>query len=88
MHAVRSGWEADITGMPCCRPLCAQVGHLGLRRRGPKPVIRSHYPVLTQTVPAALLELKDRYGVIRAQIPTAIATFFISIVLMYFPSFL
>ena len=39
-------------------------------------------------VPAALLELKDRYGVIRAQIPTAVAMFFVNIVLMYFLAFL
>lgn len=34
-------------------------------------------------VPAALLELKDRYGVIRAQIPTAVPLLIANIVLMY-----
>ena len=34
-------------------------------------------------VPAALLELKDRYGVIRAQVPTAIPLLFFNIVLLY-----
>jgi len=34
-------------------------------------------------VPAALLELKDRYGVIRAQIPTAIPLLIFNIVLLY-----
>ncbi|WP_067738523.1 DUF979 domain-containing protein [Novosphingobium naphthalenivorans] len=34
-------------------------------------------------VPAALLELRDRYGVIRAQIPTAIPLLIFNIVLLY-----
>jgi uncharacterized membrane protein len=34
-------------------------------------------------VPAALLELPDRNGVIRVQIPTAIALLLCNIVLMY-----
>ena len=34
-------------------------------------------------VPAALLELKDRYGVIRAQVPTAITLRVVNIVLLY-----
>jgi uncharacterized membrane protein len=34
-------------------------------------------------VPAALLELKDRNGVIRAQIPTALTLLAANIVLMY-----
>lgn len=34
-------------------------------------------------VPAALLELPDKYGVIRAQIPTALTLLLINIVLMY-----
>jgi uncharacterized membrane protein len=35
-------------------------------------------------VPAALLELKDANGVIRAQLPTALALFVVNFVLMYF----
>ena len=35
-------------------------------------------------VPAALLELSDKYGVIRAQIPTALAVLFLNILMMYF----
>ncbi len=35
-------------------------------------------------VPAALLELPDRYGVIRAQAPTAFVMFFVNLLLMYF----
>jgi uncharacterized membrane protein len=38
-------------------------------------------------VPSALLELKDRYGVIRAQIPTAIPLLLINMVLMYVLAF-
>jgi len=38
-------------------------------------------------VPAALLDLKDRYGVIRAQSPTAIALFCANVLLMYFLAF-
>jgi len=38
-------------------------------------------------VPAAILELEDRYGVIRAQIPTAIALFCANVLLMYFLAF-
>jgi uncharacterized membrane protein len=33
-------------------------------------------------VPAALLELTDRYGVIRAQVPTALMLLAVNIVLM------
>jgi len=33
-------------------------------------------------VPAALLELKDRYGVIRAQVPTALMLLAANIILM------
>ncbi len=35
-------------------------------------------------VPAALLELKDQYGPIKAQIPTAIPLFGCNVALMYF----
>jgi uncharacterized membrane protein len=35
-------------------------------------------------VPAALLELPDRYGVIRAQAPTALVMFVVNLALMYF----
>ena len=38
-------------------------------------------------VPAALLELPDRYGVIKAQIPTAILLLLINMALMYFLAF-
>jgi uncharacterized membrane protein len=38
-------------------------------------------------VPAALLELRDRYGVIRAQAKTALAMFAINIMLLYFLAF-
>ncbi|WP_304170308.1 DUF979 domain-containing protein [Phenylobacterium aquaticum] len=38
-------------------------------------------------VPSALLELKDRYGVIRAQIPTAAPLLLINMVLMYVLAF-
>jgi uncharacterized membrane protein len=35
-------------------------------------------------VPAALLELPDRYGVIRAQAPTALIMFGVNLAIMYF----
>jgi uncharacterized membrane protein len=38
-------------------------------------------------VPVALLGIKDRYGVIKAQIPTAIPLLFCNIALMYFLAF-
>ncbi len=38
-------------------------------------------------LPAALLELQDRYGVIRAQLPTAAAMLLVNIVLIYFLAF-
>ncbi|MEO7431609.1 MAG: DUF979 domain-containing protein [Dokdonella sp.] len=38
-------------------------------------------------VPAVLLELPDQYGVIRAQLPTAIALLAVNIVLLYFLAF-
>jgi len=38
-------------------------------------------------VPAALLELKDQYGVIRAQIPTALPMLAINILILYFAAF-
>ncbi|MGB5076373.1 MAG: DUF979 family protein, partial [Sphingorhabdus sp.] len=38
-------------------------------------------------VPAALLELKDRYGVIKAQIATAIPLLIVNICLIYFLAF-
>lgn len=38
-------------------------------------------------VPAALLELPDRYGVIRAQAPTALAMFVVNLLLLYFLGF-
>ena len=38
-------------------------------------------------VPAALLELKDQYGVIRAQIPTAIPLLVANILILYFAAF-
>ena len=38
-------------------------------------------------VPAALLELKDQYGVIRAQIPTAIPLLIANILILYFAGF-
>ncbi|MEP6780717.1 MAG: DUF979 domain-containing protein [Gemmatimonadaceae bacterium] len=38
-------------------------------------------------VPAALLELKDRYAVIKAQIPTALLLLTVNIALMYFLAF-
>ena len=38
-------------------------------------------------VPAALLELKDQYGPIKAQIPTAIPLLGCNIVIMYFFAF-
>ena len=34
-------------------------------------------------LPAALLDLKDRYGVIRAQVPTALALLAFNILLLY-----
>ncbi|WP_186645408.1 DUF979 domain-containing protein [Fluviispira vulneris] len=39
-------------------------------------------------VPAALLELRDKYGVIKVQIPTAISMLIINIFLMYFIIFI
>lgn len=38
-------------------------------------------------VPAALLELKDQYGVIRAQVPTALAMLLANIVILYVAGF-
>jgi uncharacterized membrane protein len=38
-------------------------------------------------VPAALLELKDQYGVIRAQIPTALPMLGANILILYFAAF-
>lgn len=38
-------------------------------------------------VPAALLELPDRYAVIRAQAPTALAVFVVNLALLYFLAF-
>ena len=38
-------------------------------------------------VPAALLDMKDRYGVIKAQVPTAIPLLVCNIALMYFLAF-
>jgi uncharacterized membrane protein len=38
-------------------------------------------------VPAALLELKDQYGVIRAQIATALPLLFVNILLIYWLAF-
>jgi uncharacterized membrane protein len=38
-------------------------------------------------VPAALLELRDQYGVIRAQIPTAIPLLIANILILYFAGF-
>ena len=38
-------------------------------------------------VPAALLELKDKYQVIKVQIPTALTLLVVNIFLMYFRAF-
>lgn len=38
-------------------------------------------------VPAALLELKNQYGVIKAQIPTAIPLFAVNVLIIYFAAF-
>jgi uncharacterized membrane protein len=38
-------------------------------------------------VPAALLELKSQYGVIRAQIPTALVMFGVNILILYIAGF-
>jgi uncharacterized membrane protein len=38
-------------------------------------------------VPAALLELKDQYGVIKAQIATALPLLFVNIAIIYFAAF-
>ena len=38
-------------------------------------------------VPAALLELKDQYGVIRAQVPTAFPLLAVNILILYFAAF-
>jgi uncharacterized membrane protein len=38
-------------------------------------------------VPAALLELKDQYGVIRAQIATALPLLAINIIIIYVAAF-
>jgi uncharacterized membrane protein len=38
-------------------------------------------------VPAALLELKDQYGVIRAQIATALPLLVVNILIIYFAAF-
>jgi uncharacterized membrane protein len=38
-------------------------------------------------VPAALLELKNQYGVIKAQVPTALALLIVNILILYFAGF-
>jgi uncharacterized membrane protein len=38
-------------------------------------------------VPAALLELKNQYGVIKAQVPTALPLLLVNIVILYFAGF-
>jgi len=38
-------------------------------------------------VPAALLELKDQYGVVRVQVPTALALLAANIAILYFAGF-
>ncbi len=38
-------------------------------------------------VPAALLELKDQYGVIRAQVATALPLLVVNILIIYFAAF-
>ena len=38
-------------------------------------------------VPAALLELKDQHGVIRAQVPTALALLIANIAILYVAGF-
>jgi uncharacterized membrane protein len=38
-------------------------------------------------VPASLLELKDQYGVIRAQVATAVPMLALNILLIYFVAF-
>ena len=38
-------------------------------------------------VPAALLELKDQYGVIRAQVPTALVLLAVNVLILYFAAF-
>ena len=38
-------------------------------------------------VPAALLELKDQYGVVKAQIPTALPLLAANILILYFAAF-
>ena len=38
-------------------------------------------------VPAALLELKNQYGVIKAQVPTALPLLVVNILLLYFAGF-
>jgi uncharacterized membrane protein len=38
-------------------------------------------------VPAALLELKDQYGVIRMQVATAIPLFIANILILYFAGY-
>jgi uncharacterized membrane protein len=38
-------------------------------------------------VPAALLELKNQYGVIKAQIPTAIPLLIANVLILYFAGF-
>ena len=38
-------------------------------------------------VPAALLELKDQYGVIKAQIATAIPLLIVNILILYFAGY-
>jgi uncharacterized membrane protein len=38
-------------------------------------------------VPAALLELRNQYGVIRAQVPTALAILVVNILILYVGGF-
>jgi uncharacterized membrane protein len=38
-------------------------------------------------VPAALLELKDQYGVVKAQVATALPLFALNLLIIYFAAF-
>jgi uncharacterized membrane protein len=55
---------------------------VGWRQLGPKKNLTS-CPGLVDHYTAALLELPDKYAVIKAQIPTALAMLVVNIVLLY-----
>ena len=56
-------------------------------RRAAGPVRLALEALEDRAVPAALLDLKDQYGVIRAQIPTALPLLAVNILIIYWAAF-